>query len=149
VGNINSRRGDGVNWKTYISSKFSGCRHIASARDPHRGRDVKLYAVPGEFEHVGVSDGTDCWIAPVATSFVETTCRRQLDLILLGKEPLPAALAAVAVARRRAAAGPVAAQQPQQAPDPLAAPRERRRAVPAAPPPAPIATRRRVSDVRA
>jgi len=38
---------------------------LANARDEHRNRDVRLYLMPGEFDTVGVTDGTDAWVAPV------------------------------------------------------------------------------------
>lgn len=49
-------------------SKFEGCVHLASYHDPHRQRDVKVFMVPGDHEHVGIYDGVDTWIAPVNTT---------------------------------------------------------------------------------
>lgn len=55
-------------FNVYLNTHFqgSGCRLIARARDTCRSRDVRLYAVPGHFNVVGVSDGIDAWIAPVS-----------------------------------------------------------------------------------
>jgi hypothetical protein len=55
-------------FKHWMSVKFEGCRHIASTHDPYRKRDVKVFAMPGDFELVGISDGTDSWIAPVSAN---------------------------------------------------------------------------------
>lgn len=44
--------------------KGSGCRLIARAYDKCRNRRVELFAIPGYHDRVGVSDGTDSWIAP-------------------------------------------------------------------------------------
>jgi hypothetical protein len=51
---------------TFMNAHFksSGCRLIARAFDKCRSRRVELYAVPGYWDCVGVSDGTDAWIAP-------------------------------------------------------------------------------------
>ena len=54
------------NFKHYFDSRFSGCRLIAKAFDQHRTRDVSIYLIPGNMEVVGVSDGVDRWVAPVA-----------------------------------------------------------------------------------
>lgn len=54
-----------MSYKSWISSHFGACMHIATTFDPHRKRQVRVYALPGEFENVGISDGTDAWIAPV------------------------------------------------------------------------------------
>lgn len=52
----------------YFATHFkgSGCRLIARAYDKCRNRRVELHAIPGYHDRVGVSDGTDCWIAPVS-----------------------------------------------------------------------------------
>lgn len=49
----------------HFNNHFANCPVIAKAYDPHRKRDVTLHHVPGNFELVGVTDGTDCWCAPV------------------------------------------------------------------------------------
>lgn len=50
----------------HLTNHFGNCQLLAVARDVHRGRDVRIYLVPGWPDtHVGVSDGTDAWIAPV------------------------------------------------------------------------------------
>jgi hypothetical protein len=55
-------------FKYWMGSKFEGCIHIASTHDPYRNRDVKVFAMPGDFELVGISDGVDCWICPVSAN---------------------------------------------------------------------------------
>lgn len=52
-------------FKDYINRHFDGCRLLAHARDEHRNRDVRVFALPGHFDVVGVTDGTDAWVAPV------------------------------------------------------------------------------------
>lgn len=59
-----------ANYKTYMNSDFAACRLVGRGYDPHRQRDVRLYQIPGEVEVVGVSDGTDRWIAPLASPFL-------------------------------------------------------------------------------
>jgi len=49
----------------YLISHFNGCRLLAESDDLYRKRPVRLFLMPGEFEVVGVTDGTDAWIAPV------------------------------------------------------------------------------------
>lgn len=55
-------------FKYWINNRFEGCVHIATTHDPYRNRDVKVYAMPGDFELVGISDGVDCWVAPVSAN---------------------------------------------------------------------------------
>lgn len=74
-----------ADWKHHIGAKFSSCRHIANARDPHRERDVRLYHIPGEFDYVGVNDGTDCWICPVAADPFSAGVKRLLEDVRAGK----------------------------------------------------------------
>lgn len=49
----------------YMNSHFSSCRVLAYGRDIYRERDIKLCMIPGIFDSIGVTDGTDAWIAPV------------------------------------------------------------------------------------
>lgn len=72
--------------------KSGGCRLIARARDTCRNRDVELYQIPGEWDVVGVSDGTDAWIAPSAASpFFKTATGDVSEILRRMKmgEPLP------------------------------------------------------------
>lgn len=55
-----------ANYKYYFGNGFAGCKLLAHTRDVYRERDVRVFMIPGEFDVVGVTDGTDCWIAPVA-----------------------------------------------------------------------------------
>lgn len=57
-----------MSYKFWMNCHFDNCLHLASTRDPYRDRDVRIYALPGEFDVVGVSDGTDAWIAPVSAN---------------------------------------------------------------------------------
>lgn len=52
-------------FNNYFMNDFASCKLIAYARDPHRGRNVRLYLMPGHIDVVGVTDGIDKWIAPV------------------------------------------------------------------------------------
>ncbi len=48
----------------YFANDFSGCRLIAYGYDVYREREVRVYLMPGDYENVGMTDGTDKWIAP-------------------------------------------------------------------------------------
>lgn len=63
----------------YMNSHFSGCRKLADARDNVRMRDVRLFELPGNLDHVGVSDGVDAWIAPVIAEPFSVNCRKLLN----------------------------------------------------------------------
>lgn len=72
--------------------KTAGCRLIARAHDECRNRDVTLYALPGYWDVVGVSDGTDAWIAPASAGlFFKTATGDCADLLrrLRAGDPLP------------------------------------------------------------
>lgn len=71
-----------------FANHFGSCRLLKVGRDPHRERDVKIYAIPGEFDVVGISDGTDSWVAPVATGFLEDV-RKILVRIQAGEDVKP------------------------------------------------------------
>lgn len=81
----------------YFKNHWEGCRLLAEARDNHRNRDVRIYMVPGEFDIVGVSDGTDAWVAPVAIDPFSVSVKRILEDIREGKDPR----AVIAPKRRR------------------------------------------------
>lgn len=55
-----------ANYKYYFGNGFAGCRLLAETYDNHRSRKVRVFQVPGEWDTVGVTDGVDSWIAPVA-----------------------------------------------------------------------------------
>lgn len=42
----------------------SGCRLLGEGFDVHRERQVRIYALPGYTDVIGLTDGTDAWIAP-------------------------------------------------------------------------------------
>lgn len=72
-------------YKFHINTHFGHCVLIAKKRDEHRGRDVRMYHMPGNFEYVGIYDGTDAFIAPVA-GFPFGLERRIFDDIRAGKQ---------------------------------------------------------------
>lgn len=76
-------------YKHHFENHFASCILLAYARDPYRNRDVQLRALPGEFDHVGVSDGTDSWIAPVAGDPMRVGVARILENLRLGIMPKP------------------------------------------------------------
>lgn len=53
-------------FNSYMTSHFGACRLLAESYDLFRKRPVRIFLIPGEFEVVGVTDGTDAWIAPVS-----------------------------------------------------------------------------------
>lgn len=66
----------------YMNSHFSGCRLLARAHDDCRNRRVTIHQVPGHWDVVGVSDGTDSWIAPVtAGAFFRTATGDVADIM--------------------------------------------------------------------
>ncbi len=69
------------NFKYHMNNRFSGCLHIATTHDPYRGREVKVYMLPGDYEIVGVSDGVDVWVAPVAAEPFHNFGVRVRDLL--------------------------------------------------------------------
>lgn len=76
-----------MSFKHHITNHFSGCRLLASTYDIYRGREVKVYMVPGTFDHVGVCDGTDAWVAPVEADPFKVNIREILGKILAGENP--------------------------------------------------------------
>lgn len=77
-----------MRYNHHFSNQFSACRLLKTGRDPHRERDVKIYAIPGEFDVVGITDGVDSWVAPVATGFLEDV-RKMLQRIQAGEDVQP------------------------------------------------------------
>lgn len=78
----------------YLQAHFrqGECRLIALAHDSCRNRDVRLYAVPGHWDVVGVTDGVDAWIAPASAGlFFGTATGDCADLMrrLKAGEDLP------------------------------------------------------------
>jgi len=71
-----------------MESHFGSCLLLASAHDHCRNRDVRLYKLPGEDKHVGVTDSTDCWIAPAVASLFSVNVVRILEDIRAGKMPV-------------------------------------------------------------
>lgn len=77
----------------YLMGHFGSCRLIARAFDDCRNRQVKLYAMPGIYDAVGVTDGTDAWIAPAAASPFFRTSTGDVTAIMrrlaAGEDPGP------------------------------------------------------------
>lgn len=67
-----------ANFAHYFNSNFASCRHLANAHDQHRVRDVRIYQIPGEVDFVGVTDGVDKWIAPVADELFSVNIKKLL-----------------------------------------------------------------------
>lgn len=67
-----------ANFAHYFNSRFAGCRLLALTWDHCRHRDVKIYQVPGHMDCVGVSDGVDRWIAPVAPDLFSVDIQKLL-----------------------------------------------------------------------
>lgn len=82
-----------ADWKHYMSTHFSSCTLLARARDHHRERDVRIYVIPGVGDSVGISDGTDDWIAPVSADCFSVNVKRLLEDLHAGKGIPAAALA--------------------------------------------------------
>lgn len=76
-----------MRFNKFMQSHFAGCRLLAHARDTCRNRQVKVYALPGEFDVVGVSDGVDAWMAPVVADPFTVNVGRLLQQIREGKDP--------------------------------------------------------------
>jgi len=72
-------------YNRYLKNHFSECRHIANARDEHRNRDVRLYAIPGVFDWVGVFDGVDAWVAPTIIQPFSVDVRKLLSMVAAGE----------------------------------------------------------------
>lgn len=75
-------------FNAYMSNHFGSCMLLAESYDPHRQRDVKIYRVPGEDAYVGVTDGTDSWIAPVVADLFTCNIKRIMDDLHAGKMPV-------------------------------------------------------------
>lgn len=131
-----------ADWKHYMSSHFSSCTLLARARDHHRERDVRIYVIPGVGDAVGISDGTDCWIAPASAECFSVNVRRLLDDLHAGRGISAEALAGPKKRERRAL---LSTDDPPAPPD---RPRRRLEADPAPIPStiAPSALRRRRED---
>jgi hypothetical protein len=76
-----------MKWNSYMNNHFGGCRVVQRGHDPHRNRAVTVYALPGEFELVGITDTCESWIAPVNVGFLQQA-RRNLDRLRQGLEPV-------------------------------------------------------------
>jgi len=74
-------------FNTYFNNDFAACKLLAEVFDPYRNRQVKVYAVPGHDDAVGVSDGTDKWIAPVAGDPFRINIRQLIVDVRAGGAP--------------------------------------------------------------
>lgn len=71
----------------HINNHFSGCRLLAKTWDVYRMREVSVFMIPGTFDHVGVCDSTDAWVAPVAADPFKVNVRELLGKIQSGENP--------------------------------------------------------------
>lgn len=71
----------------HFQNHFSSCVLLARAFDPHRNRNVELRMLPGQFDVVGVTDGTDAWIAPVVSDPFRVNIARLIEDARNGKKP--------------------------------------------------------------
>ena len=55
-----------MNCNHHFVNHFGSCPDLAKAYDPYRERDVELRYMADQPEFIGVTDGTDCWVAPIA-----------------------------------------------------------------------------------
>lgn len=63
----------------YLNSPTQ-CPLLVTKEDPHRNRVVQIRMIPGERNLVLMFDGTDSWLAPTSTGFLEDV-RRMLEQI--------------------------------------------------------------------
>lgn len=103
-----------ANYKHYMNTNYAGCRLLAEAYDHCRARNVRLFALPGRIDVVGVTDGVDKWIAPARNELFSVPA---LDLLRDPSKGVYRKTAVVQAARQRVRAVH------------SAAPRQRRRAV--------------------
>lgn len=75
-----------MNFAHYFNNRFAACRLIAETFDQHRDRDVKIYQIPGQVDCVGVSDGIDRWIAPVAPELFQVNIHQLMRDLSDGKD---------------------------------------------------------------
>jgi len=71
----------------FMNSHWAGCRLLAETHDHNRNRPVKIYLVPGEFNCVGITDGTDSWVAPSNCQPFAIDILRVLNEIRNGGDP--------------------------------------------------------------
>lgn len=74
-----------ANWKVYMNNHFGSCTVLAHARDHCRERDVKICLIPGEADAVGITDGTDAWIAPVSADCFSVNVQRLMEDLRAGR----------------------------------------------------------------
>lgn len=65
-------------YNNYFANDFGSCRLLAYAFDHCRNRQVRIFLMPGEIECVGISDGTDKWIAPVSDTLFSVNIKNML-----------------------------------------------------------------------
>lgn len=93
-------------YKHYMNNGMRGCRLIAYKHDPHRNRDVRAFAVPGQFDVVLLTDGVDSWVCPAMKGHPYFDDYWQLLNKIANGEPIPPPTPIVHRARVRAAAEP-------------------------------------------
>lgn len=79
-------------FNTYFNNDFRGCTLLAYAYDKCRNRQVRIFMMPGYLEDVGISDGVDKWVCPVAANAFSVDVRKLIGNILAGipnPKPVP------------------------------------------------------------
>lgn len=76
-----------MSFKYHITNHFKNCRLLAKTYDVYRQREVSVFMIPGTFDHVGVCDTTDAWVAPVAADPFQVNIREILGKIQSGEDP--------------------------------------------------------------
>lgn len=122
----------------YFANDFAACKLLAKTHDPHRNRDVRLYMVPGIDDAIGVTDGVDKWIAPVAGDPFGINIRQVMADVRGGGKPYEARPAGTAPGGRRKLL------QSDSPPDPQPSPPPRRKLISEPQPEAQLVRRRHV-----
>lgn len=76
-----------MRYNRHLCEHFKNCRLLKIGHDPHRNRRVEIRFIPGEFEVVGMTDGVEAWVAPLATGFLEDVRKMLAELQKTGKFP--------------------------------------------------------------
>lgn len=74
----------------YMNNHFGSCRLLVTGYDLCRNRDVKAYVIPGRADCIGLTDGTDAWIAPLTAGssiFHGVDLRKLVGSLFAGENP--------------------------------------------------------------
>lgn len=56
-----------MHWNYHLNHHFGSCRLLATGYDPHMKSEVRYYLLPGDFDNIGVTDGTNSHVVPITT----------------------------------------------------------------------------------